>query len=122
MLRKKKQFHRRLGWIAAWCLLAFLATDAQGAVVVKKDGTSISGVFEAEQSIKLLTSSGETSIRLSDIKWMAGSDLKKLRVSGMKSLLTGTLRDPELTIQRIDKDKKKPTSIPASEIVFLYGG
>ncbi len=121
-LREKKQFHQVPGWIAACCLLVFCVSNAQGAVIVKKDGTSISGVFEAEQSIKLLTSSGETSIRLSDIKWMAGSDLRRLRVSGMKSLLSGTLGDPELKIQRIDKDKKKPTSIPAGEIVFLYGG
>ncbi len=119
---EKKQFHQVPGLIAAWCLLALCVSDAQGAVIVKKDGTSISGDFEAEQSIKLLTSSGETSIRLSDIKWMAGSDLRRLRVSGMKSLLAGTLSDPELTIQKIDKDKKKPTSIPTGEIAFLYGG
>jgi hypothetical protein len=89
---------------------------------MKKDGTSISGAFAAEQSVTLLTSSGETSIKLSDLKWMAGSEVWKLRVSGMKTLLSGTLRETELTIQRMDKDKKKPTSIPTAEIVFVFGG
>lgn len=119
---ERSRFHRGPGWIAACCLLVLCVPEAQSGVIMKKDGTSISGAFEAAQSIKLLTSSGEISVRLSDVKWMAGSDLRKLRVAGMKTLLSGTLLDPELTIQRIDKDKKKPTSIPAAEIVFLFGG
>jgi hypothetical protein len=121
-LKKTKKFHQVLICVAAACVLVLLVSEARSAIIMKNDGTYISGVFDREQSITLQTSAGETSIKLSEVRWMAGSDPRKLRVSGLKTLLMGTLRDAQLTIQKVDKDKKKPISIPASEVAFLFGG
>ncbi len=106
--------------LAVLCILVLLVSDAQGAVIMKKDGTALSGAFEPEQSITLMTPKGESSVKLSDIRWMAGGNLMKLRVSGTKDLLSGTIREAELIIQKIDKNKKKPISISTSEIAFLF--
>jgi len=103
-------------------LLLLGISEAGAAVVVKKDGSGVAGTFDSAATITLTTASGDVSVKLSDVRWMAGSDIRRVRVAGTKALLVGTLRDAQLVLQTTNKGKVKPLAIPAAEVVFLFNG
>ncbi len=95
----------------------FCMSSAFGMVILKDDGSSMNCVVNGEQSITVKTSSWQSTVKVTDILWMAGGDTKRIRTKGQNpELLRGTVEKKELSVRR----GQESLAIPTEKIIFLY--
>ncbi len=101
-----------------WLLSYFFsAHSAYGSMIMFEYGTSMNCTLDSNQLIKVKTSSGkEVAIKISDIRWMAGQDIKRFRLRNKTELVTGEI----LYKKEIDvKEGEKTYSISLDNITFF---
>jgi hypothetical protein len=59
------------------------------AIVMKSDGVIFGCTVDGEQTVIVKTSSEERRIKFKNIIWMAGEDVKRMRISGEKGTVSG---------------------------------
>lgn len=86
------------------------------AIVMRGDGVSLECTVDGEQAILVKTSSEERTIKFKNIVWMAGQDLKRVRISGDRKTVSGEVRNNIINIKCTAGDM----SIPLQDMVFYH--
>ncbi len=92
-------------------------SSSWGALVMKDDGSALNlSFFDAQQTIRVKTSSGESTIKLGNIEWIAGSDKKRIRLSKKNELVIGEIQKEEIKMKKGEED----VLIFPEHIIFFY--
>lgn len=90
--------------------------SAKGAVIVKTDGTSIGCTIDGDQQLRIKTPSREFTVKLNEIFWIVGRDMRRIRLLGEGESLKGEIAKEDIKIQRSGEG----SLISTEDIVFLY--
>jgi hypothetical protein len=77
---------------------------AWGALVMKKDGSTMNVSFDPQQTITVKTSSGELTVKLTDIIRMAGADIKRIRAISKSTPIVGEILAPKIKMKKGEED------------------
>ena len=95
-----------------------LSSLTWSALIMKDDGTSMNCIVDSEQAIKIKTSSGEITLKLNDINWIAGDakGIKRVRTLNKYNLIIGEVDKKEIQVKKGDDN----LLISPSTIIFFY--
>lgn len=113
-----KTFNSPILILTVICLCIFSSSSAWGAFIMKEDGSSLNVSFGTQQTVRVKTSGGESIVKLKNILWLAGTNIKSIRLKDKSKLLIGEIDEKEIMagIESRDIIDKEPCKKECNEL------